>query len=225
MSVFGEILPIAIGLAMLGVMPMIATVVLISSQGGTGKAWAFAGGYFVAVAAVTILFVAIGDRVESIDGPTQSTTLRSLFQVAVGLLLLVLSYRNFQKRKDPNTDGPAWLAKVDQLSTGRALGLGLVTGSVNPKNLALIPGAAVSIVAAELSFSGELVTSLVFALIGSAGLVIPLIIPIVSGARADQVLNALRRWLTSNSAVIMMVLLFILGWVLIGRGISGLSAS
>jgi hypothetical protein len=44
MTVLGEILPIAIGLAMLGVMPMIASVVLISSQGGTGKAWLFTAG-------------------------------------------------------------------------------------------------------------------------------------------------------------------------------------
>ena len=44
MTVFGEILPITIGLAMLGVMPMIASVVLISAPGGTGKAWMFTAG-------------------------------------------------------------------------------------------------------------------------------------------------------------------------------------
>jgi len=224
-SVFGEILPIAIGLAMLGVMPMIATVVLMSSQGGTGKAWPFATGYFLAVFVVTILFVTIGDRVETSEGSAQSTTLRSLFQLAIGVLLLVLSYRKFQKRKHSNADGPAWLAKVDQFSTGRAFVLGAVTGGVNPKNLALIPGAAVSIVAAHLPFPTEVITSAVFALVGSIGLAIPLVIPIVSGARSDEVLDTMRRWLTANSAVIMMVLLFILGWVLIGRGISGLSGS
>jgi len=48
------------------------------------------------------------------------------------------------------------------------------------------------------------------------------VIPLFAGDRTDEVLTSLREWLTRNTAVIMMVLLFILGWVLIGRGLSGL---
>jgi len=62
----------------------------------------------------------------------------------------------------------------------------------------------------------------VLAFVGSCGLAIPLVIPLFAGDRTDEVLTSLREWLTRNTAVIMMVLLFILGWVLIGRGLSGL---
>ena len=62
MGVVGELLPVAIGLAMLGIMPMIAAVVLMSSDGGPPKAWAFVTGYFVALVAVTLLLVAAGQQ-------------------------------------------------------------------------------------------------------------------------------------------------------------------
>ena len=222
MTVLGEILPIAIGLAMLGVMPMIASVVLISSQGGTGKAWLFTAGYLASILVVTGLFVALGEGLDAEDEHAHSGMLRTVIQFVVGVLLLALAYRKFRSRGDTGSDGPAWLAKVDQLSTGRAFLLGAITGGANPKNLALIPGAAVSIVAANIPPAQQALAVAVFAFIGSAGVALPLIIPIVTGARSDQVLHSMREWLTRNSAVIMMVLLFILGWVLIGRGLSGL---
>jgi len=223
-GVVGELLPVAIGLAMLGIMPMIAAVVLMSSDGGPPKAWAFVTGYFVALIVVTLLLVAAGQQVEESHSETSNSTGESVIQLLLGIVLLFLSYRNFRKRDAVTTDdaGPGWLKTVDKVSVPTALGLGFAAGAVNPKNLALIPGAAITIIGAGLTTSGVVMISVAFAFIGSCGLAIPLVIPLFAGERTDAVLASLRQWLTRNTAVIMMVLLFILGWVLIGRGLSGL---
>ena len=226
MGVLGELIPVAVGLAMLGVMPMIAAVVLMSSDNGAGKAWAFTSGYYLALVAVTLLLVAIGQQVDQGQSESTISTTDSVIQIVLGIVLLALSYRNFRKR-DPgstNDSSPGWLKKVDKVSVPTAFGLGFTAGAVNPKNLALIPGAAITIIAADLTTVGIISTSALFALVGTCGVAIPLLIPLVAGDRKDELLASLRDWLTRNTAVIMMVLLFILGWILIGRGISGLGS-
>ena len=222
----GELLPVAVGLAMLGVMPMIAAVVLMSSDGGGGKAWAFATGYFSALVTVTLIFVAVGQQVEESQSDTSNTTMESVVQILLGIVLLLMSYKNFRKRHAESTadSGPGWLKTIDKVSLPAAFGLGATAGAANPKNLALIPGAAITIIAADLTNVGVISASLIFALVGTFGVAIPLFIPLFAGDRRDEVLTSMREWLVRNTAVIMMVLLFILGWVLIGRGLSGLAA-
>jgi len=222
-GVIGGLLPIAIGVA-ISVMPIVAAVVLMTSVGGTRKAWAFTAGYFVAVLGLTLLIVIVGQQADSGNGDGSGSGVRSGIQLLLGVGLLFLSYRNFRNRNIAATDdsGPAWLKTVDKVSVPAAFGLGAASGGANPKNLALIPGAAASIVGAGLTTAGLVTTSVIFALIGTCGVAIPLVIPLFAGEKKDEVLTSLREWLTRNSPAIMMVLLFILGWNLIGKGLSGL---
>ena len=223
MGVIGDVLPIAIGVA-ISVMPIVAAVILMTSVGGASKAWAFTAGYFVSVLALTLIIVLVGQQADSASSGESSSTLRSVVQILAGVALLFLSYRNFRNRNVPESDdsGPAWLKTVDKVSAPAAFGLGAASGGANPKNLALIPGAAATIAGTGLSATGIIWTSIVFALIGTCGVAIPLVIPLFAGERKDEVLGSLRRWLTRNSPVIMMVLLFVLGWNLIGKGLTGL---
>lgn len=223
MGAIGDVLPIAIGVA-ISVMPIVAAVVLMSSVGGASKAWAFTAGYFVSVLALTLILIFLGNQASSSSNDESSSTVRSAIQLLAGAALLFLSYRNFRNRKATSADssGPAWLKTVDKVSAPAAFGLGAASGGANPKNLALIPGAAVSIAGAGLATAGLVTTSIIFALIGTIGVAIPLVIPMFAGDRKDEVLASLRQWLTHNSPVIMMILLFVLGWNMIGKGLSGL---
>ena len=223
MGVIGDVLPIAIGVA-ISVMPIVAAVVLMSSVGGTIKAWAFSAGYFVAVLALTLFIVLQGQQADSASDDGSGSNLRSVIQLLLGAGLLFLSYRNFRNRNVATSDdsGPAWLKTVDKVSVPAACGLGAAAGGANPKNLALIPGAAATIVGAGLTTAGLVSTSIIFALIGTCGVAIPLFIPLFAGEKKDEVLTSVRQWLTHNSPIIMMVLLFVLGWNLIGKGLSGL---
>ncbi len=45
-----------------------------------------------------------------------------------------------------------------------------------------------------------------------------------AGEKAQRILDAMKGWLGQNNAVMMAVLLLVIGVVLLGKGISGLSA-
>jgi hypothetical protein len=46
---------------------------------------------------------------------------------------------------------PKWMAAIDEVTAGRALGFGVLLSAVNPKNLALTLAAAASLAQAGLS--------------------------------------------------------------------------
>jgi hypothetical protein len=51
----------------------------------------------------------------------------------------------------------------------------------------------------------------------------PVIVYRAAGERAQHLLDEMKTWLGQNNAVVMAVLLLVIGVVLIGKGISGLS--
>ena len=97
MGVIGGLLPIAIGVA-ISVMPIVAAVVLMTSVGGTRKAWAFTSGYFVAVLGLTLLIAIVGQQADTGNGDGSGSGVRSGIQLLLGVGLLFLSYRNFRNR-------------------------------------------------------------------------------------------------------------------------------
>ena len=52
----------------------------------------------------------------------------------------------------------------------------------------------------------------------------PVVVYRAAGAKAQRWLDEMRVWLAQNNAVVMSVLLLVIGVVLLGKGISGLSA-
>ena len=69
---------------------------------------------------------------------------------------------------------PKWMAGLDRLRPGPALGLGALAAAVNPKNAALTISAATSVAAAGLPGEQQVITLAVFVLLGSAGILAPL---------------------------------------------------
>ena len=61
---------------------------------------------------------------------------------------------------------PKWMAGIDALSPGKALGLGVLLAGVNPKNLLLTLGAAAGLAQLGLSTTDAVVSLLVFVVVG-----------------------------------------------------------
>ena len=70
----------------------------------------------------------------------------------------------------------------------------------------------------------QAIAYLVFALIGTLGVGIPVAIYFAMGTRSERLLAGLKDWMTAHNAVIMTVLCLIIAAKLIGDGISGLAA-
>jgi hypothetical protein len=88
----------------------------------------------------------------------------------------------------------------------------------------LAVGGAAAIAGTGISGAQQAVAYLVFALIGTLGMGIPVVIYFAMGERSQQLLAGLKDWMSAHNAVIMAVLCLIIAAKLIGDGISSLAS-
>ena len=90
----------------------------------------------------------------------------------------------------------------------------------NPKNLALTLAAAASIAEAGLDQTDKAIAIGIFVALGSATVAGAVAFYLVAPGRAARPLDALKRFMSDNNAVIMMVVLLLLGAKLLGDGLA-----
>ena len=115
---------------------------------------------------------------------------------------------------------PRWMAGLDRMGPGGAFGLGALLSAANPKNGGLTIAAAASIAGAGLAGGEQAVALAIFVLIGSAGVLAPLVLYLTTGERAARTLDAWKDWAGAHNAAIMAVLFLVFGLKLIGDGIA-----
>ena len=220
----GQLLPIAVAIAAFPV-PIVAVVLLLAGPRGAVNGPAFVVGWVLGLAVVgaAVLLVA-GERAHDDSGAPSAAV--SALWLGIGLALVVLGVRQFRGR--PSGDAPAevpgWMRTIEAFRWPRALGAGLALSAANPKNLLLVVGGASLIAEADLAPAQAALALALFVLLASAGVLAPVVLRLVLGARSAPLLEALRGWLVAHNAVIMAVLLTVIGALLIGDAIAGLSA-
>jgi threonine/homoserine/homoserine lactone efflux protein len=93
---------------------------------------------------------------------------------------------------------------------------------VNPKNLLLTVGAAAAIAQTGIGTGEQAVALAIFVLVGTLGVVAPVVVYFALGSRSREMLDAMRSWMAANNAAIMAVLMLVIGTKLLGDGIAGL---
>ncbi len=222
-AAIGQSLPVAVGV-LISPLPIVAVVLMLTSERARANASAFVLSWFVAVLAVVaaVAFLAAGTSSDG-GGPAAWT---GWLKIALGILLLVLGVRQFSGRPGVGVEPPAprWMAAIDHFTPARSAGLAFLLAVVNPKNLLLVVSGGVAIASATEATGPTVITSLVFALVATVGVAVPVVIYVVMGARAARILRGLQTWMVHNNAVIMAVLLVVLGAKLLGDGIATLSS-
>ena len=112
---------------------------------------------------------------------------------------------------------------IDDFTSVKAAGAGFVLTALNPKNVMLIAVAAAEIAYVGIPAAQEIAVLIAFVLIASVGVLTPLIVALVLGARSRGLLGAIRDWMARYNAAIMTVLFLLIGAKLIGDAISGFS--
>jgi threonine/homoserine/homoserine lactone efflux protein len=112
---------------------------------------------------------------------------------------------------------------VDTFTPGRSVAMGVTLSSVNPKNLLLVVGAATAIAQTGANTLDQAVALIVFILIATLGVGVPVAIYYLMGDRATKILGDLHGWMARENATIMAVICLIIGAKLIGDAISGLA--
>lgn len=221
LSALAELLPFVFGLVA-AALPIVAVILLLMSRGGRPKAVAFILAWLVTVFVIASV-VALATGSGSASGEEGSPVWVGWIQLLVGLLLLVIAVRTLRESLrasgDATAEPPAWLTAVDGLGVGKVVGLSVALSGLNPKNLAMILGAGVTIGAFGLGVGGSLTAALVFAVLGSLGLIVPLLAVLVSGQAGAKGLGRARDWLVDHNDSVTMTVLFVFGGVFLAKGL------
>lgn len=215
----GQILVLAAGVA-LSPFPIVGIVLVLGSERARSNGPAFLAGWFVGILAVGAIVLAIAGGANASANPSGSGWVK----IVLGGLLLSLAARKWRDRPRAGDEEPlpGWMRKVDDFNAVRALALGFALSAINPKTLVLIAAAATTISESGISTAEQLQSLIVFALLGSIGVLVPLGMYFLLGDRARTRLDSIKHWMAANNTVILMVIYLLIAAKLIGDGISAL---
>lgn len=219
-SAIGAILPLAIGIA-ISPIPIIAAILMLLSPKAKGTSVGFLLGWVLGILVAVTVFTLLSSVLPGADAD-ESNPVHGVIQIVLGAGLLFLAMRQWRSRPAPGHDPalPKWMSAIDTMNAGKGFGLGFVLAAVNPKNLLLGASAGVTIGSADLSAGSVAVVIGVFTVIAAASVAVPVIAYLLASSRMAGPLESLRAWLVHNNATVMAVLLLVIGFVLIGKGIA-----
>jgi threonine/homoserine/homoserine lactone efflux protein len=223
-AVIGDLLPLAIGVA-ISPIPIIAVILMLMSRQAGRTSVGFLIGWVAGIVVVTtVVLLLVGKANNTSEG--QPSTVSSVLKLVCGALLLLVGVRQWQHRPKAGETAtmPKWMDTIDTFTLGKALGLGVLLSAVNPKNLLMCVGAGTTIGAGHLSAGGEVVSVAVFTVLAASTVATPVIAYLAARDKMTEPLKKMREWLAENNATVMAVLVLVIGVVLIGKGIGGLSS-
>jgi len=220
----GQSLSLAVGVA-LSPVPIIAVILMLVTRRARTNGPLFVIGWLIGLAVVGSIVLLIAEPTDA-NANGQPATWVDILKLVLGLMLVLVALKQWRGRPREGVEAPApkWMGAIDGFTPAKSLGAGVALSAVNPKNLLLAVGAAAGIAQTGISGGDQAVAYAVFAVIGTVGVAAPVAIYFALGDRSGKILDALKRWMSHNNAVIMAVLCVVIGAKLVGDAIAGFSA-
>lgn len=117
---------------------------------------------------------------------------------------------------------PGWLHSVESFRPGRTLLLGLGLFVLNPVDASCAILAALDISLSDVDRSTGLWVAVVFVIIGTLPIALPVLYVVVRGADAQPLLDRVRTWIAGNTHVLNAALLLVIGALQLEKGIAAL---
>jgi threonine/homoserine/homoserine lactone efflux protein len=219
-----DILPFAV-VVMTSPIPIIGVILMLFSSRARTNGPMFLLGWLVGLVLVSTIVYVVADALD-VGSDADASDGASTLQVVLGIVLILLALRKWRSRPAPGETEPLpkWMAAIDSVTPGRAAVLGFLFSAVNPKNLILTVGAVLSVAKAGVSTADAVTAIAVFIVIGSLGIVIPVVGYLVGGDRVRTMLDGWKVWLEHNNAAVMSVMLLVIGVVVLSKGLGPITA-
>jgi threonine/homoserine/homoserine lactone efflux protein len=216
-----EVMGLALAVAVVPI-PMIAVILMLLSRSGTRNGVSFLSGWLLGLIGLGAILLAIDAAAAS---KTEGSDLAGYLRIAIGAVLLFLGWRKWRSRPqgDEEAQMPGWMSAIEDFGAAKSFTTGFLLAAANPKNIGLTFAAAATIATAGLTNAQQIVTLLVFVVVASLTVAIPVIAYLLAGARATPTLERMREWLVANAKILMTVLFVVLGLVLLADGISSVA--
>ena len=218
-----EVIPFAVVVA-ISPMAIVAIIVVLFSARARVNSIVFTLGWVVGVAIVGTVIYLLADAGDVSSGGGASDTSYWL-KLVVGVPLVPLAFRHWRKRPAAGEEvaPPKWLSSIDTLTPVKTGGLAVLLAAANPKNLALTLAAGTSLAQAGVSGGEATVGLVVFVVIASIGIIVPVVLFFVGGERAAGILDGWKTWLSIHNTAVMATVLLVIGAVLFSQGLRGLT--
>jgi threonine/homoserine/homoserine lactone efflux protein len=218
-SVIGEILPLALGIA-ISPIPIIAAILMLLSPKARGTSLGFLVGWLLGIVVAVVLFTLLSSVIPQGDADDPKPV-AGVIKIILGAALLLLAVKQWRGRPKEGVEPamPKWMSAIDTMTPGRGLVLGFLLSGLNPKNLLMGVAAGVAVGSGSLAVGEIVVSVVVFTVIAASTVAVPVIAYLAATSRMTGPLESLRKWLVDNNATVMAVLLLVIGVVLIGKGI------
>jgi hypothetical protein len=219
-----DVVPIAFGLMLVNPLPIMAVILLLFSIRAGTVVTAFLVGWLAGLLIVGWLLIFVVPAERLVGTERDPSTLASVVRIILGVGLLWLAARKWMTRPQEGEAAklPGWVTSLESASPLSALGIGAAMGGVNPKNLVFAVSAAVAIAEWQLPTAENAILLVVYAFVGSLGVLVPAIWRAVGGERAAATLQEWRLWLARNYNVLMGIVFVFFGVMVISKGVSGL---
>lgn len=224
-GVWGDLLPLVIGSA---VVPVQIVIVLLLLQSGAGRVSALAW-----VAGVTTVRLLQGvlfglvlapepGAVSKLSSVGQPSGFTATLLLVLGLLLLVMAGRGLLNQPDNDAPPPKWLTLTKTLRPTKAFLFGALSILISAKFWVFTLGAVSVIDDADLGGRRAVVTFVLFVVLAQAVQVAALVVAFLVPTRADAILGPAAAWLTTHERVIVIIVGFVFGVWFVIKGLDGL---
>jgi len=224
-SDFGELVALALGIAISPV-PVLGVILMLLSPRGMRSGAGFAVGWLAGVGVAVTVFSLLSSLLPAAGGEATDTAF-GLTPIIVGLALAAVGVIQIVRRTRGHADDdaaelPRWLSAVDKLTLTRSLVLGFGYAFFRPKNLVITVAAGLVIGRAEPGWAGTAIALGVFTAIASVTIAAPPVAYALGGDRVKALLVRLRVWLLANLAVITGLTLIVVGVAVVVLGLFSL---
>ena len=220
LSALGPLLPIAVAVAV-STVPITATILILLSPKRNQSAIPFLIGWVVGMTVVVVI-AAFGANALPIGSFRAQKRAIAIGQIVVGTALLVAAVMAWRRANRARADqGNRWLDRVDRFGPVAALGLALAL-NLRPKALLLGAAAGLSVAGSSLKTTEAAIVLAIYVGLSSSTVIVPIVATLVAPARTQPRLVLARDWLSNNSAYITVVVLVMVGFVILGAGLSQL---
>jgi len=216
----GELLPIAVALAVSSV-PITVTILILLSPNRNKTALPFLIGWVVGLVAVIGVSAVSAQAFPDIPrGAQQKVTV--ILETLIGAALIVLGVVQIRRRSRAAAGGmPRWLSAVNSFNGLVSFAVAVVL-NLRPKGLLLGVTAGLILHAATLQDGEAAVLIVIYTLIASSTVVIPIVASFLARRKAEPKLISVRDWITTNGQVLTGAMMFMIGVVILGSGLTHL---
>jgi hypothetical protein len=216
----GALLPIAVAVAVSSV-PITVTILLLLSPNRNKTALPFLIGWVIGVVAVMGVSALSAQALPTVPRRAQEEVTGAL-ELLIGAALIVLGVVQIRRRSRTSAAGmPHWLSAVDSFNGLVSFAVGVVL-NLRPKGLLLGITAGLALHAAPVNNAEFAAVVVIYTVIATSTVVAPIIASFLAPKKVQPKLMSARDWISVNGRVLTSAMMFMIGVVIFGAGLTHL---